>query len=52
MIQTLICGRLALKTDNQEYTLPIYYEPDADVEQSAIYKAFEELIETHKNLKL
>lgn len=41
MILTLLCGRLAIKTPTKEYNLNIYYEVDADVEQSQIFKAFE-----------
>ncbi len=39
-----ICGKLAFKTANESFDINIYYEVDEDVEQTEIYKAFEELI--------
>lgn len=39
-----ICGKLAFRTKTEEYNINIYYEVDEDVEQTKIYKAFEELI--------
>lgn len=44
-----ICGKLAFKTETEEYNINIYYEVDDDVEQTEIYKTFKTLIETHKN---
>ena len=44
-----ICGKLAFITAHQTFNINIYYEVDADVEQSEIYFAFNQLIETNKN---
>ncbi|WP_034917658.1 hypothetical protein [Gillisia sp. CAL575] len=39
-----ITGKLAFITADESYDVNIYYEVDEDVEQTKIYKAFEDLI--------
>ncbi|PKA83903.1 hypothetical protein ATE92_2072 [Ulvibacter sp. MAR_2010_11] len=39
-----VCWKLAFITANETYVINIYYEVDEDVEQTEIYKAFENLI--------
>lgn len=41
-----ICGKLAFATNKEVYEINSYYEVDADVEQSQIFKAFAGLINT------
>lgn len=44
-------GEIAFKTKTEEYIINIYYEVDDDVEQSNIFKAFDELINSFKKQK-
>jgi hypothetical protein len=44
-----LCGKLAFFTNTEIYEINIYYEVDANVEDSEIYKSFNQLIETYKN---
>jgi hypothetical protein len=44
-----ICGKLAFKTTRGSYNINIYYEVDADVEQTKIFKAFEAVIKYNNN---
>jgi hypothetical protein len=47
-----ICGKLAFTTPNESYEINIYYEVDNDVEQTEIYKAFEELMNSYKKMRI
>ncbi len=44
-----VCGKLAFITNEEIFEINIYYEVDADVEQSEIFKSFNHLIESYKN---
>ena len=44
-----ICGKLAFKTADESFEININYEIAEDVEQTKIYKAFNELIKNNPN---
>jgi hypothetical protein len=47
-----ICGKLAFATTNESYEINIYYKVDNDVEQTEIYKAFEDLMKSYKKTRI
>jgi hypothetical protein len=45
-----ISGKLAFITKKKSYDINVYYEVDEDVEQTRIYKAFNDLIKSNHTL--